>query len=433
MRALCAAAVAAGAALVAACVSPDYPEGLACSAEGTCPPGQACNADGVCRSTGGGGTDVRPEDNVDSGAGMLGDIDAASPVAAFGFEPAELFDAVAPARCLSLGALDEDMILNDLAVGGEQGIQLYRSDSDGLTEQTFLQTDAPVLAVRFGAQEGGNVAVAAVTTGASASPTLRVWADASSPSQFADHPIATGFGPRTPINTGLVVADFDGNGQLDAAVYVASDPPEIAVFLNDGANMTPAPTVSLVGTEPATGDALVPAALSGDMIGMLAADGRGRVMLLFNAGGGSFSVPLANGVDVGFSQINAITGGDFDGDGDPDPIITGDSGVARIVENEPASVTFNVVEVGAAAGIRGDAVSLAAGDFNGDGLDDLVVDQRILLHSGGSLEDFDHVGDLKVPSGSVNQTAILDVNDDGRPDIAYVTDQGLHVMKQQQN
>src|SRR4051812_45781138 len=31
------------------CFSPDFPEGLACSAERTCPPDQLCAADGICR------------------------------------------------------------------------------------------------------------------------------------------------------------------------------------------------------------------------------------------------------------------------------------------------------------------------------------------------------------------------------------------------
>ncbi len=61
---------------LAACFSPDYPEGVTCEPGGWCPPGQICAVDNRCyREVGDGGAAIPDAKIPDAGLGALVSID----------------------------------------------------------------------------------------------------------------------------------------------------------------------------------------------------------------------------------------------------------------------------------------------------------------------------------------------------------------------
>jgi len=139
--------------------------------------------------------------------------------------------------------------------------------------------------------------------------------------------------------------------------------------------------------------------------------------VVYGQAAGGFSAP--NNIKVG-NTPNAVAVGDFNGDGKPDLVVAN-------AGSENVRVLLNNSVVGFSLGYSVDTplgfspASLAVGDFNGDGKDDLVVtnpaaDQvSVLLGT-----DF---GDFLSPNAyavgdSPWSVAVGDFNGDGKPDLA---------------
>jgi hypothetical protein len=205
-------------------------------------------------------------------------------------------------------------------------------------------------------------------------PTLAFCALIAAPVAFAQRPLfealheplAQGgaqFAPRV-----LAAADFDGDGAVDALT-------EDGVRLGDGAGRFA--TIAPSSTELRSAQRAVVGDFDGDGDpDVVALRGFLGTSLLLNDGTGGLFVA---GAPLPLAGHEAAVAGDFDGDGDDD--------VAGVASNAtyPNYVAV-LLAVGGGAMVDGTALLngvptsrvLAAGDFDGDGDDDLVVSQSTL-------------------------------------------------------
>jgi FG-GAP-like repeat len=259
------------------------------------------------------------------------------------------------------------------------------------------------------------------------------------------------YGPPTVYKAGREVVtpalgDFDGDGDLDAAVTNARDD-TISVFLNDGTGVFGAQVTYATGTMPRS---LVAADLNGDgdadlaVLNVASSD----VSVLLSSGDGTF----APEVRVFVGDVSArgdtnktfpvpgpsLAGGDLDNDGDVDLAIPC-GGEVRVLVNDGAggfSLAPQAPDV-----LGGDAYDIAIADLNGDGLSDLAVVVRstpltgvnVVLNQGGLsfAPPAAYSADYANCQGCLyNFTSIDagDIDDDGDPDLVIGSEYGGRVF-----
>jgi hypothetical protein len=239
--------------------------------------------------------------------------------------------------------------------------------------------------------------------------------------------------PSTPGS--VVLGDFTGNGHLDIATAAIStgnlSDNTVSVLLGNGNGTFQAPQTYRVGNDPGlTTASLVAQDLAGngrlDLV--VANGGDGTVSVLMGNGDGTFQPEQAYA--TGAQGAGAVAVADFNGDGRLDLAITSGSfnasTVSILLGNGDGSF-----QSPASAAVGNRPVSVAAGDFTGDGrLDLAVADQfdnavAVLLSNGdGTFQapQFYRVGVF--PSAVV----VGDFNGDGRLDLAVATDSGISVL-----
>ena len=230
---------------------------------------------------------------------------------------------------------------------------------------------------------------------------------------------AMGDGLSSPTTRGIALGDFDGDGDLDAAV--ANENNEInLVYENTGGSFSTAPTN--LGTLAARSRSIKAGDidLDGD-IDLVVGNFQGNIVWHENDGTGTF----ADAVNISSSSGKTwpIELVDFDGDGDLDVIDGQDNPntTNRIYRNSAAN-TSNVLFTAEDLGTELlDTRSLAVGDIDGDGWLDLVT---------GDHNSNNHIyygdGDGGVDPGVVVQSAqiwntfalaLADLNGDGALDL----------------
>jgi hypothetical protein len=216
---------------------------------------------------------------------------------------------------------------------------------------------------------------------------------------------------------GLAVADFNGDGKPDIAVSNENSN-TIIVFLNDGTGKFGTPVTTSVQNASWIGPIAV---------GDFNEDGKPDLVLAIN---GSDAIVLLGKGDGTFTQQSPLTNAgaflqarvaDFNGDGHQDVALAGNGGNTVLLGNGDG--TFRP-GIGLAAGeMPGTFFSLAVADFNGDGKPDVVaVDYG---YSIGYLDFWASNGDgtfANATSVGVNQSypssiASGDFNGDGKQDI----------------
>ncbi|MFI5377668.1 MAG: Ig-like domain-containing protein [Tepidisphaerales bacterium] len=374
----------------------------------------------------------------------IASVDAAGNVSAPSAPLSVTIDTVAPPA----------PVQPDLQAGSDSGI----SNSDNITKVTMPAVD--LIASEAGTLTVTLDGIALGTVAASGAGTYPIIAGQSGYGFATPVPYAVAGNPAR-----LAVADLNGDGRPDI-VTVNGD--SISVLLNRGAgSFQPAVTTAVTG---AADVAVADVNQDGRADLLVAAGSTNTVVLLLGNGDGTFQTARL-ALNFG-APVTSVAVADFNLDGRPDLVVggpgiagtkalgtyigdgTGGFLLAGIVSNA-SSVTRlaignfggdaypDVVAIGSFAvpsacdflGYRGSAsgvlswrdgwggttayTSLAAGDFNNDGVTDFVVglpNGTLELHAGFSGNvDTGHVS--MTPSAVPTSAVLADVNGDGKADI----------------
>ena len=251
--------------------------------------------------------------------------------------------------------------------------------------------------------------------------------------EAAGNPFAAGSDP----SFGVVVGDFNGDGNQDLAAVGFSNTNNVTVLLGNGSGGFAAAPGSpfALGTyaygigafSMVTGD------FNGDGIQDLATANEftNNVTVLLGNGSGGFTAAAGSPITVG-NQPTSLAAGDFNGDGVADLAVVAQNGSATILLGSRTGELKGASGSPFTVGLYASAV--AVGDFNGDGKADLaVVDQgavdgsvTILLGNGA--------GGFEAASGSPFTTGagpvsvvVGDFNGDGRLDLAAVNNDSNNI------
>jgi Bacterial Ig-like domain (group 3)/FG-GAP-like repeat len=227
----------------------------------------------------------------------------------------------------------------------------------------------------------------------------------------------------------LATGDFNGDGQPDIAYLSVpasgNSTPTLTVLLNQGANNPPiaVTTTSLTGCSFGSYRYwLVAADMNKDnRLDVVLTCPNGYVAELIGNGDGSFQSPAYYAVSAPVSLAVPI---DLNGDGFPDvavsTFLSNTSGLA-ILLNQGSAAPGTLSKAVAYAGPMGvNPGTTSAGDFNGDGKQDIVVGGSTLAvyygNGDGTLQ-----AAQTTPGGPTLVTA--DFNHDGMTDVAYIQGQ----------
>jgi hypothetical protein len=144
-----------------------------------------------------------------------------------------------------------------------------------------------------------------------------------------------------------------------------------------------------------------------------------NVSILLGDGAGSFSAPTNFGAGTGPTSVAV---GDFNGDGNQDLAVANQSSHNVSILFGDGAGNFSA-PTNFSTGASSNPVSVAVGDFNGDGRQDLAVASSsfpwtVLIFLGDGVGNFGAAQDLGVLSNNPQAVVVGDFNGDGNQDLA---------------
>jgi hypothetical protein len=343
--------------------------------------------------------------------------------------------ATGPVEGLAAGDLNGDGLLDYAAIapGGSPGdprrlLRFLALPGNGYTQETALP-DAEV---------GAATDVAIANVNGDGLPDIVFVRDAADPNvtvvrggQSGGDELESGIGSPRDVELG----DLNGDGAPEIAV--AGDEASVSVLANDG------------GGQFAAGD-LEPTGASGATrrIALTQLDGDGRLDLLATDSAAAALLPLRGDGAGGFQPLGAratglsgaaasVAAGDFDGDGVTDVLAGGDGGFAALLGDGGGGFAPAAGSPFASGALAGDRVeALVAADMNRDGQVDVVTANRngsasVLLNDGTGLLSANPAavafGTLLPASGTRIRTVTLRANR-GRLRLTRLDRQGSAVL-----
>ena len=253
-------------------------------------------------------------------------------------------------------------------------------------------------------------------------------------------PVVFSVGSGTDDPLGVTVADMDGDGKLDVLVPDRNNN-QIVVYRNiySGGTLTTnsfAPPVFLaMATDPRR---VIVRDLDGDgRPEIISANGSGgSLSILRNVGvAGSLDTnSFAPRVDLALAGTpEFVAAGDLDGDGKPDLVVADSAGFISLYRNHSIPGTLSAGSFDARTDLPAQSGSqtVVIGDLDGDGKPELITSAYLPqtmsvyrnLSVPGSLTTNSFAGPVNYPlAGRGHSIALGDLNGDGKPDIAEVTE-----------
>jgi VCBS repeat protein len=300
---------------------------------------------------------------------------------------------------IQAGLLDGDAF-PDLVLGGSTPLTILYSNGDGTFRNGATVDIRNVTSIAFGQFDGKNgVDIAVAQSSPAVVSILLSNADGT-------YSFSSSF-PLSAAGTAVVAADFDRDGRVDLAV---ADRVNISTFFGNGdGSFAIGPKLSSFSVS-----ALAVGDIDHDGRPDIIAGGQSEVTIFVYAGARQFRLNGINGLS-GDTQTQTISLTDIDGDPNLDVVAVGGGDIAVLRGSPGGRLLPPVVYVGGAAAVAG-----AVGDFDRDGLTDVVVsnlmsaDVSVLRNLGAG--QLDAMRKLEGGTGAIG-FATADVNLDFHPDL----------------